>query len=106
VERAGDIEMKKVEDNKWWPLVGCLDMAYSVKSLCASNITDGYIKSFKYRKCYEVELRALRALAGVPGVPSLIAFSEKSFELLTKPVGKPLRHHLDRTVLLSRIASL
>ena len=71
--------------------------------MCAEN-TARCIKTFHWRASFEVELKALRALKSVVGVPDLIAVSDESLALLAAPVGTPLRHHLDKSVRLSKVA--
>jgi serine/threonine protein kinase len=40
----------------------------------------------------------------VAGVPDLIAVSDESLTLLVAPIGAPLRHYLDKSVQLIKVA--
>jgi tRNA A-37 threonylcarbamoyl transferase component Bud32 len=106
VGRAGDIEMETEDDADCIVVVSGRLLGSGVQSkvfACAESTTN-FIKTFHWRASFEVELKALRALKGVAGVPDLIAVSCESRALLTAPVGTPLRHHLDKSVRLSKVA--
>jgi len=106
VERAGDIEMETENDCDCIVVASGRLLGNGVQSkvfVCAESTTQ-YIKSFHCRASFEVELKALRALKGVAGVPDLIAVSDESRALLAAPAGTPLRHHLDKSVRLSKVA--
>lgn len=106
VERAGDIEMKNEEDGKFIVVAPgrLLGSGVQSKVFVRAESTDEFIKTFHWRACFEVELNALRLLKDVAGVPDLMAASDESLALLVSPVGTPLRRHLDKCVLLSKVA--
>lgn len=106
MKRAGDIEMETEEDGEFVVVTSGRLLGSGVQSkvfVCADS-TANFIKTFHWRASFEVELKALRTLKGVAGVPDLIAVSDESLALLAAPVGTPLRHYLDKSVRLSKVA--
>lgn len=106
VERAGDIEMENEDDGKFIVVASGRLLGIGVQSIvfvCADR-TANFIKTFHWRASFEVELKALRTLKGVAGVPDLIAVSDECLALLAAPIGTPLRHYLDKSVCLIKVA--
>lgn len=104
--RAGDIEMANEADGAFIVVVSGRLLGSGVQSkvyVCATD-TAKFVKTFQWRASFEVELKALRALKTVIGVPDLIAVSDESLALLVAPVGTPLRHHLDNSARLTKVA--
>lgn len=105
MERAGDIEME-TEDGEFIVVASGRLLGSGAQSkvfVCAES-TAKFVKIFHRQASFEVELKALRALKGVTGIPVLIAVSNESLSLLVAPVGTPLRHHLDKSVALCKVA--